>query len=107
MELWRGDRLRDRFQKPLEDATGGCWSYAFRLTWCASSPGSSRLIARVLLDGAEVARSAILLGRPDVDAQGRFADIATRPASAATLLSFEREFQKLLQEDRTEVAGGE
>ncbi|HKM55601.1 MAG TPA: hypothetical protein VJY33_19505 [Isosphaeraceae bacterium] len=105
VELWRGENLRDRFQHALMAGDRSRWTFAFRLARGASSPGSSRLIARILLDGIEVARSMVLLGRPDIDAQGRFRDGASRPASAQTLVSFEAEFQRLLHSDSDPVSG--
>jgi hypothetical protein len=96
IELWRGEQMRDRFRQALGSGERGRWSFAFRLKRGTSPTASSRLMARVLLDGSEVARSVVLLGRPDVDAQGRFPEEPGRPASAQTLASFEAEFLKLL-----------
>jgi hypothetical protein len=96
VELYRGEQLRDRFEQALGPGDRGRWSFAFRLCRGPSSSTSSRLVARVLLDGAEVAGSAVLLGRPDVDAQGRFAEGVSRTASTQTLLGYEGAFLKLL-----------
>jgi hypothetical protein len=96
VELWRGEQMRDRFRQMLGPGKRGRWWFAFRLKRGASPTASSRLIARVLLDGSEVARSVVLLGRPDIDAQGRFPAEPERPASAQTLVRFEAEFLKLL-----------
>jgi hypothetical protein len=96
VELLRGEQVRDRCQQTLGPEDRGRWSFAFRLNRGASSTASSRLIARILIDSLEVARSEVLLGCPEVDAQGRFPDEPGGTASPQTLLSFEHEFRKLL-----------
>lgn len=68
VELLRGDRRRDVWRQRFGPA-GLC--SAFRMRW--GPTGSSRLTARLLLDGREAARPTLLLGAPLADAQGRFA----------------------------------
>src|SRR5262249_15686753 len=58
VELWRGDRLRDRWGQRLERGAGR--NVVFRLCW-GEGGSSSRLTCRVLLDGREVARQTALL----------------------------------------------
>jgi hypothetical protein len=94
VELWRGDRLRDRGRLRLR--RGVSVSRLWRLRW-GEAGGSSRLTCRVLVDGREVARRAALLGPGAVDAQGRFAGGApARGASPATLLAFTDELRRRL-----------
>jgi hypothetical protein len=93
VELWRGDRLRDRQQQAVSWGTDATLRAAFGLGWSEGQGASVRLTCRVLLDGREVGRQAVLLGQPAVDAQGRFPDSAPPSASAATLLAFVRELE--------------
>lgn len=89
VECWRGDLLRDRQRQQVPFTAGGRWSAAFRLHWTGRPDGSTRLRCRVLLDGQEIGDEQALLGRPEVDAQGRLAGPAPA-ASPATLLAFEQ-----------------
>ena len=61
-----------------------------------TSPGSTRLSCRVLLDGREIARPMVLLADPDVDNQGRFTDDEIgRSMSAATTLAYGEALERL------------
>jgi hypothetical protein len=97
VEVWRGDRLRDR--RRLQAAWGRSAPFvaAWRLRRGEGSGGSSRLECRVWLDGRPLARAGVLLGRPEVDAQGRLAGRAV-PASEPTLLAFVRRLESMLEE---------
>jgi hypothetical protein len=89
IELYRGDRLRDRREACVDLSTDNCWSTAYRLHWGHDSAGSSRLLCRVLANGRQLARHQLLLGRPQVDAQGRFDQPLGSGSSGATMLAFE------------------
>jgi hypothetical protein len=100
-ELWRGNRLRDRWRQQVSWAAGACARAAFRLRWNEGPGSSPRLTCRVLLDGHEVLHRTVLLGQPAVDAQGRFQGGVPAGASPATLLAFARELEANLgPEDR-------
>jgi hypothetical protein len=90
VEVWRGDRLRDRRRVDTSDLGAGPHAACFRLHRGDSPTASARLLARVLVAGAEVARSEVLLGRPCFDGQGRIASSDDRSASDQTLLAFAR-----------------
>lgn len=95
VELRRGERQRDVWTERVGPA--GLRS-AFRVRWGTS--GSSRLIARLLVDGREAAGATLLLGAPLADAQGRFAPgAADGPASSATLLAYADELRRRVGED--------
>ena len=90
VELWRGDELRDRQQRAITKADRGSWTAAVRLSWGDRGAASSRLMCRVMLDGHEVFRRLLLIAELGVDAQGKLAPASDRPASAATMIAYER-----------------
>src|SRR4051794_1569823 len=49
LELWRGDRLRDRLRRAVTLAPGQRWSEALALRWGASSWASPRLTGRAVI----------------------------------------------------------
>lgn len=96
-ELLRGNQVRDRHELRIQLRPGETWSGAFRLCRGTGGPGaSSRLVCRLMLDGREIDRLEVLLGKPAVDAQGRFQDPGQPKPSDATLLAYQQELQRRL-----------
>jgi len=95
VEVWRGDRRRDvqRIDGAILDAAPH--AACFRMRRGDSPSASARLIGRVLVAGAEVARAEVLLGRPTFDGQGRIQAPDDRPTSDQTLLAFARGLGRL------------
>jgi hypothetical protein len=98
VELYRGDRLRDR-QEWAPAADAGEAVLAVRLGRSATWAGSSRLRCRLLLDGREVGERTVLLGPPAIDAQGRFAGSPGAAASDATRLACVRLLEEMWRAD--------
>jgi hypothetical protein len=96
VEFWRGEELRNSYREPLQFARDDRWLRAFRLHWSGRAAASSRLRGRVLLDGCAVGEFPLLFGKSEIDAQGRIDLAREAAASPATLLAFEREFQRLM-----------
>jgi len=88
IELYRGDALRDRRCEDVEFCTGNRWRTAFRLGWSDRSGASSRLGCRILADGRRVGDLRVLIGRPQVDAQGRIEQSRDENASPQTMIAY-------------------
>ncbi|MFH1921863.1 MAG: hypothetical protein ABIP48_18510 [Planctomycetota bacterium] len=89
IELYRGDRLRDRRRLRVDFSASGYWSAAFRLHWSTGPASSSRLSCHVLANGRQIARHQLLIGPPQVDGQGRFPRAMDSSVSSATMIAFE------------------
>jgi len=91
VELLRGEERRHQWRGRLNSTE---MDLALALTWSARTGVSSGLVCRVLLDGSELARHTVLLGRPNVDAQGRLPKEPAPSASQATLLAYLEECRR-------------
>jgi hypothetical protein len=98
VELYRGDRLRDR-QEWAPAPAGGETVVAVHLGRSATLTGSGRLRCRLLLDGREIGERTVLLGPNAIDAQGRFAETPGAAASDATRLACVRLLEGMWRAD--------
>lgn len=89
IELYRGDSLRDRRCEDVEFCTGKRWRTAFRLGWSDRPGASTRLWCRILADGRRVGDLRVLIGGPQVDAQGRIEQPREEEASPQTMIAYE------------------
>jgi len=98
VELYRGDRLRDR-QEWTPPHRDGEAVFAVRLGRSATLLGSARLRCRLLIDGREVGQQTVLLGAPVIDAQGRLAGLPAGAPSEATRLAYVRLLEETARAD--------
>ena len=98
VELYRGDRLRDR-QEWTPPHRDGEAVFAVRLGRSATRLGSARLRCRLLIDGREVGQRTVLLGAPVIDAQGRLAEPLAAAPSVATRLAYVRLLEEAARAD--------
>ena len=88
LELYRGDRLRDRRQVP-QALVDGKSVVAVRLGRSDSPTGSSRLRCRLLVNDVAIGERTVLLGAPAIDAQGRLTE-SPGAATEATRMAYVR-----------------
>jgi hypothetical protein len=98
VELYRGDRLRDRQEWTPPHGDGEA-VLAVRLGRSATLRGSARLRCRLLIDGREVGQRTVLLGAPVFDAQGRLAELPADVPSEATRLAYVRLLEEAADPD--------
>jgi hypothetical protein len=99
VELYRGDRLRDRQEWTPPPHGDGEAVFAVRLGRSATRLGSARLRCRLLIDGREVGQRTVLLGAPVIDAQGRLAELPAAAPSVATQLAYVRLLEEAADPD--------